>query len=182
MRNVFGAAVLCAGIMSGSAVAGTMAYQAEGAEPSGGVAIEIPYEGYKGPSVFEEVKFIMERGASVSHLGALDAGLYQLTLTDFVFPTAFNDLRVAISTATDLVSMFALTPGSGQLTSQLRLDGHDSYYLSVYGSTTPGAYALYGVELAQFIASPVPLPPSIVLLLAGLVGWGVSCIRKPMAG
>jgi len=164
-------------VMAGMVSTGGMSYApADSASPT------MPYDGYKGGSVFEEVKFVKDESGIVHDLGMLDSGWYQLTLTDFVLPKAFSELKVAVMTATSLVTMLDLSSGTNQAISFLELGGTESYYLSIFGKAQGSGYALYGVQLSQFMpASPVPVPASLVLMLSGLLTWGASIRRRKVA-
>ena len=177
MRNIVLGIVFAYCIGVGSAFATTVLYDADDAYQATYVS-EIPLDGKKGASVFERVDFINGTNGSVANLGALDQGWYQLTLTDFVLPTQFEDLRVAITTATQLVSMVKLDEGYNQSISYLHLDDNDSYYLSIYGQAGGNGYALYGVDLSHFVTSPVPVPASILLLFTGLMAWGATSLKR----
>ncbi|HVL00514.1 MAG TPA: hypothetical protein VM553_11920 [Dongiaceae bacterium] len=130
--------------------------------------------------VFEDVRFVAGNDGSVNKLGKLQSGTYQLSLTDFEFPAAFSELKVAVTTATQLVSVLSL--GDANSISQLiQLAANESYYLSVFASTSsPSVYGLYGVQLAQYSSVPVPVPASALLLLSGLMCMGFSAQRKRM--
>lgn len=171
MRKFFASVLLVAGI---AATASTQAATVDYVNPA-------PYEGVVGATLFEDVQFMQGSSGYVNKLGKVDAGWYQLTLTDFVFPTAFQDLRVAVTTATKVVSILDLKDGFNQAIGYLQLNDRDSYYLSVYGVTQSAGFALYGVQLAQFVASPVPLPASLVLLMSGLLAWGAAGMKRRTA-
>ena len=178
MRSFIVCVAIAFGIMSMPLSAAIAPFPAASTDdPMDSVAGE-PYEGYKGETIFEDVKFVMSSGAYVSNLGKVDAGVYQLTLTDFIFPNAFSDLRVAISTATTIVSLTTLKEGFNQAVQYIDLSASDSYYLSVYGSTETPGYALYGVELAHFEPAPVPVPASVYLLFSGIVAWGATSLKR----
>lgn len=171
MRNFIASALLVAGIATTATVqAATVDY----VNPA-------PYEGVVGATLFEDVQFMQGANGYVNKLGQVDAGWYQLTLTDFVFPAAFQDLRVAITTATKVVSIVDLQDGFNQAISYLQLNDRDSYYLSVYGVSGGAGFALYGVQLAEFVASPVPVPASLVLLMSGLLAWGAAGWKRRAA-
>lgn len=128
-------------------------------------------------TIFEDVRFMTGTEGNVSKLGKLAAGDYSLTLTDFEFPLAFDELKVALTTATRVVSVFSLNGEVRTLTDMVQLAAGESYYLSVFGTTrSPSAFGLYGVKLTQY--SPVPLPASALLLLSGLFAWGFSSLRQ----
>lgn len=128
-------------------------------------------------SIFEDVQFMTGTDGNVSKLGKLAAGNYSLTLTDFEFPVAFDELKVALTTATRVVSVLSLNGEVRTLTDMVQLAAGESYYLSVFGTTqSPSAFGLYGVKLAQY--SPVPVPASALLLLSGLFAWGFTSLRQ----
>lgn len=126
--------------------------------------------------VFEDVRFVSGSDGSVNKLGSLAAGSYQLTLTDFEFPVAFDELKVALTTATQVISILSLTD-TNSISQIIQLAANESYYLSVFASTSaPSVYGLYGVQLAQY--SPVPLPASALLLMSGLLCVGMASKRR----
>ncbi len=128
-------------------------------------------------TIFEDVQFMTGTDGNVSKLGRLAAGNYSLTLTDFEFPAAFDELKVALTTATRVVSVLSLNGEVRTLTDMVQLAAAESYYLSVFGTTqSPSAFGLYGVKLAQY--SPVPVPASALLLLSGLFAWGFTSLRQ----
>lgn len=178
MRNVLSGIVIVLGALANGANANTVNNSVLPAESTVYEVNARPFDGYKGATLFEDVDFVQGSAGVVNNLGPVDAGWYQLTLTDFVFPNAFEDLRVALTTATGVVSMLNLSDGYEQAANFIQLNDSDSYYLSIYGITTAGSYALYGVELSHFIASPVPLPASIFLLFTGLMAWGATSIKR----
>lgn len=128
-------------------------------------------------SVFDDVSFVEGRDLSVNNLGLLNQGSYLLTLTDFAFPTAFEDLKVALTTSSQVITLLSLDEGTRQAQSLFELETTDTYYLSVYGDMGNSDYlGLYGVNLSQL--SPVPLPASAWLLLSGIVAWGLSSTKR----
>lgn len=168
MRNLIASAFLMAGIAATTPVQAAIVDYVNPA----------PFEGVAGETLFEDVQFIQGADGTLNNLGKVDAGWYQLTLTDFIFPTAFQDLRVAITTATSVVSIVDLQDGFDQAISYLQLNDHDSYYLSVYGASQGAGFALYGVQLANYSVSSVPLPASLVLLVSGLLAWGATARKR----
>lgn len=131
-------------------------------------------------TLFEDVRLVAGTDGNVSKIGKVAAGEYQLTLTDFEFPVVFEELKVALTTATRVISIISLDNGITSLSEVVQLAANESYYLSVFGTTSsPSTYGLYGIKLAQY--SPVPLPASALLLMSGLFAWGLSSARKKQA-
>lgn len=134
----------------------------------------------QGETIFEDVRMMSGTDGNVSRIGKVAAGEYELTLTDFAFPVMFDELKVALTTATQVISIISLEGGITSWSDVVELAGNESYYLSVFGTTaSPSSYGLYGIKLAQY--SPVPLPASALLLLSGLFAWGVSSARRKRA-
>lgn len=119
--------------------------------------------------LYESVEFVNGTEANVTSLGGLMQGEYQLTLTDFVFPSAFEALGATISTATEVIDQVLLGDGQTQGILNFNIAGSDSYYLSVFGMAS-GDYnlGLYGIELQSVSVAAVPLPPAAFLMLFGL--------------
>lgn len=131
-------------------------------------------------TLFEDARLMGGTDGNVSKIGTVAAGAYQLTLTDFEFPVVFEELKVALTTATKVISIISLDGGLTTLSEVVQLAANESYYLAVFGTTSsPSTYGLYGVKLAQY--SPVPLPASALLLLSGLFAWGVSSAKRKRA-
>lgn len=131
--------------------------------------------------IFEDVRFMSGTDGMVNKIGTVDAGSYQITLTDFEFPVMFDELRLALTTATRVVSILDLDESVRSVSEMVQLSGNESYYLSVFGKTaSETTYGLFGVKLAQY--SPVPVPASAFLLMSGLFAWGVSSLRQRKAG
>lgn len=134
----------------------------------------------EGGVVYETVEFINGTEANVVSLNSLQLGEYSLTLTDFVFPNAFEALGVTITSATSMVDQLLLD-GETQASIDFTIDQVDSYYLSVFGVAT-GNYnlGLYGLELRNVSYSPIPLPTPALLMLLGL-GSIIAVKRKSIA-
>lgn len=128
-------------------------------------------------TLFEDVRLMSGSDGNVSKLGKVAAGEYELILTDFEFPQMFEELKVAVTTATRVVSVVTLNSDFRSMSDVFELAANECYYLSVFGTTASSStYGLYGVKLAQY--SPVPVPASALLLLSGLFAWGVSSARR----
>ncbi len=88
--------------------------------------------------------------------------VYKVTLTDFLFPAAFDFLGVAITTlATDKVAEL-LAPGMTTFNANFG----DTYVAHVLGDAAdpPGA-GLFGINITA-----VPIPPSLILLGSSVLG------------
>ena len=118
------------------------------------------------PVVYENVNMVMGSDGMVVELDGLNAGEYQLTLTDFVFPETFEYLGAVLTSATSKVETLILN-GQEQASVVFDIAIADSYYLSVYGKANAAVgVGLYGIELKNL--SVVPLPLSAALFLSGL--------------
>ena len=183
MRNIMISVAAMAGLFSVNASAVEISTADAGVVSVDGTAgnVELMSDGQIAlqglSSVFDDVSFVEGKDLSVNSLGLLNQGSYLLTLTDFAFPTAFDDLKVALTTSSQIITLLSLDEGARQAQSMFELNTADTYYLSVYGDVGNSDYlGLYGVNLSQL--SPVPLPASAWLLLSGLAAWGLSSTRR----
>jgi hypothetical protein len=119
-------------------------------------------------TVLEETGFIFGFGGeNYSFVADETPEVYQLTLTDFEFPAAFDFLGVAITTSTDKVAEL-LAPGITTFDVVLGT----TYFVNVLGNAAdpPGA-GLFGVEITA-----IPIPPSLILL--GTSVFGLILLRR----
>ena len=131
--------------------------------------------------VLAESGLIIGQGTDSYSFDASNAGTLSLTLTDFKWPTnSFTDLTLQIASASGILETLN---GSGQ--ASVQLSGPGTYYAYVTG--TAGASSL-GINMGAFgltgtLTSPVPLPTSISLLLAGGLAmlWSMRRRAKPQS-
>lgn len=178
MRKFIISSCLALSCVSVAAQASMVSLDSESAVTA--TAIQSGLELAQNETIYEDVRMMSGTDGNVSRIGKVAAGEYELTLTDFVFPVMFDELKVALTTATNIVSIISLESGITSWSEVVELAANESYYLSVFGTTaSPSSYGLYGIKLAQY--SPVPLPASALLLLSGLFAWGVSSAKRKRA-
>jgi hypothetical protein len=92
---------------------------------------------------------------------------YEVTLTDFGFPAAFEFLGVAITTSNVLAAML-LEPD----TKTFSLDPETTYLASVFGiAAEPLGTGLFNINVTA-----IPIPPSLILL--GTSVFGLILLRR----
>jgi hypothetical protein len=113
--------------------------------------------------VLEDTGFIFGYGGETySFVADQTPLLYNVTLTDLEFPGAFDILGVAITTATDSV-VELLAPGSKTFS----VDFETTYFANVLGLAADDLGAgLFGIKITA-----VPIPPTLILLGTGLIGF-----------
>jgi hypothetical protein len=104
-------------------------------------------------------------------------GVLTVDLDDLTWPTQLSDLTF---TATSSSSVIGQLNGAGQASFDLTSGG--TIYAYVTGeATNPTSGPAYGVGLYSlavgFTPAPVPLPASVALLLAALLGLGLLQLR-----
>lgn len=122
--------------------------------------------------VYEDVDFLSTSPSSpigfatkVSSFNIDAAGIYEVTLADFVFPEAFDSISLAISTFIGPETVGSI---DGEGTFTFFASGAGKYYASLFAD--PGdtfGVGLYGVQVSS-LAAPVPLPPGIILMLSAI--------------
>ncbi len=122
-------------------------------------------------AVYENVELVSGNNflTDVFYIGA--AGTYLATLTDLVFPTPLGELGMSVATPTRQLGM---TLGAGSFLFDAQ---PGDYYLSLFANTN-NRYSLgqYGVSITPAnSASPVPLPPAVLLFASGLL----ALVRLP---
>jgi hypothetical protein len=103
---------------------------------------------------------------------APSGGTLEIQLTDFVWPTALQDLTLSITSATNTLDTL-LGPGHTSMT----LDAGGTYYAHIMGHAggqwNMGAFGLLATFSQQ--VAPVPLPAGATLLVGGVLAmlWSV---------
>lgn len=97
----------------------------------------------------------------------LTSDVYEVTLTDFEFPVAFEFLGVAITTS-DVMAAQLLAPGTTTFSVELGT----TYLVNVLGITAdpPGA-GLFNINIKA-----IPIPPGLILL--GTSVFGLILLRR----
>ena len=119
-------------------------------------------------TVLEETGFIFGfSGENYSFVADQKQLVYEVTLTDFEFPAAFDFLGVAITTSSVKVAEL-LTQGTITFEAELGT----TYFANVLGNASefPGA-GLFGITIKA-----VPIPPSFILL--GSCALGLVLLRR----
>lgn len=119
-------------------------------------------QGATATTILEETGFLFGfSGETFTFVADETPLVYEVTLTDFEFPSAFDVLAVAITTSTEMVAEL-LAPGMTTFTAELGT----TYFANVLGSADDSSGAgLFGLEI-----STVPNPPTLLLFASGLVG------------
>jgi hypothetical protein len=126
--------------------------------------------------ILEETGLFVGQTSAQYSLNVSSAGTLSLNLIDYAWPSPLSDLTLQIASPTQILGQM-----SGAGIDSLALSGPGTYYAYVTGSATGsldlGAYGL----IADFQATPVPLPASISLLLGGIAATLWSMRRKGRA-
>lgn len=120
--------------------------------------------------VYEDVGFIRDVGYESDSFTVPSDGSYRVTLTDFKFPSNFEQLNLSISTFNTEINSVS---GSGWFDFEAK--SGITYYANVYGvAGGPLDLGLYGVGVESLSApvSHVPLPASLLLMSSALVVLG----------
>jgi hypothetical protein len=119
-------------------------------------------------TVLEETGFIFGfSGETFSFVADETPLVYEVILTDFEFPAAFDLLGVAITTSTDNVAQL-LAPGTTTFTAEFG----KTYFANVLGNAADSAGAgLFGIQVAS-----IPEPGTALLLASGVVA--LAALRR----
>lgn len=110
--------------------------------------------------VFEDVQFIEGTQGLVTAIDIAAPGNYIARLTDFAFPSAFDELALTIVTSS---ASFGSVTGAGEFGFTVTDPGQ--YFAVVFGVAGGiGELGLFGLEIVQVVPLPAP-----VLLLASAV-------------
>ena len=127
-------------------------------------AIAISYSANAAKVVYEDVGFVKGTEESSTQFSITQAGTYEATLIDFVFPATFDLLSFQL-TAGSPSELFEVNrlENAGKFTFEATAGTYYANLLSVAG----GAHeiGLYGLQISQ-LSSVVPLPPAILLFLS----------------
>lgn len=116
--------------------------------------------------VFENVEFIEGTQGLVSAFEIAAPGNYIARLTDFEFPTAFDELALTVVTSS---ASFGSVSGSGEFAFEVTAPGQ--FFAVVFGVAGGlGQLGLFGVEIVQV----VPLPAPLVLFMSALATLAVQ--------
>jgi hypothetical protein len=120
--------------------------------------------------VYEDVGFIRGVGYESDSFTVASDGSYRVTLTDFSFPSEFDQLSLSITTYKSEINFIE---GAGWF--DFEASSGITYYANVYGvAGGPLDLGLYGVGVEALSApvSHVPLPASLLLMSSALVVLG----------
>ena len=129
--------------------------------------------------VLDDVQLITGSSTVATEFSITAEGTYTVTLTDLMFPDPFQELALAITSATTTFGTLT-APGSMDLV----LDGPTKLFALVFG--VPNAHTgvgLYGVRIVLADnggggGNPVPLPAAIWLFASALFGTFLRRIRS----
>lgn len=111
-------------------------------------------------SVFENVEFIEGTRGIVSAFDIATPGNYIARLTDFEFPTAFDELALTVVTSSASVGR---VDGAGEFA--FRVDTPGQFFAVVFGvAGGVGDLGLFGVEVVRV----VPVPAAFVLFASAI--------------
>lgn len=117
-------------------------------------------------TVFENVQFIEGTQGVVAAFDIAAPGNYIARLTDFEFPTVFDELALTVVTSS---ASFGTVSGTGEFAFDVTDPGQ--YFAVIFGVAGGiGELGLFGIEIVQV----VPLPAPLVLFasaLGSLLWW-----------
>lgn len=103
--------------------------------------------------VFEDVQFIEGTQGIVTAFDISTPGNYIARLTDFAFPSAFDELALTVVTSS---ASFGSVTGAGEFAFSVTDPGQ--YFAVVFGVAGGlGDIGLFGIEIAQVVPVPAPL-------------------------
>lgn len=120
--------------------------------------------------VYEDVGFIRGVGFESDSFTVASDGDYRVTLTDFSFPSTFEELSLSITTYNSTITSIT---GAGWFDFEAK--SGTTYYANVFGlAGGPLDLGLYGIGVESLSApvSSVPLPAPLLLLSSALVVLG----------
>ena len=122
--------------------------------------------------VFEDVQFIEGTQGIVTAIDIAAPGNYIARLTDFAFPSAFDELALTIVTSS---ASFGSVTGAGEFGFTVTDPGQ--YFAVVFGVAGGiGELGLFGLEIVQVVPLPAP-----ALLLASAVSMLMLQRRRGVA-
>lgn len=125
---------------------------------------------------YEGIGDVRDMEIDVIQLGMLEAGTYELTVTDIQLQAPLTNLEYVFGTATGVLDRYTMGPDyEAQSTRVIDITAPGSYFLSVF-AVAGGDYQMgsYGVSLLNTSVAgmddvaPVPLPLPAFLFLSGL--------------
>lgn len=120
--------------------------------------------------VYEDVGFIRGVGFESDSFTVASDGNYRVTLTDFSFPSTFDELSLSITTFNSTINSIT---GAGWFDFEAK--SGTTYYANVFGlAGGPLDLGLYGIGVESLSApvSHVPVPASLLLMSSALVALG----------
>jgi hypothetical protein len=118
--------------------------------------------------VYQKVRYIQESRIISGKFNVNEdgLGLYKLSLIDYVFPVAFDDLKVLITYGIDEIARYD-SPG----VYYFNVSNPGKYLVNLWGDTNDKIkLGLMGIEIRQVAEMiPTPLPGALVLLASGML-------------
>ncbi len=124
-----------------------------------GVLILMFASGVQAATVLDNVAFISGTETQMTEFEIMDSGLFQATLTDLEFLSAFDVLALAITTGPDVVGTVV---GSGMFTFAADAGTYVANVFGIAGGVSD--LSLYRVQVAA-----VPIPATALLFSSGLI-------------
>lgn len=125
---------------------------------------------------YEKVQFVSCDLTSINKFVVNEAGTYELTITDMVFPEPLTMLGATVTTATDSLTKII---GSGTALFDMQVG---TYYLSYFAqSSAPQELGLFGLTLRMNdggTPSPVPAPAALWMFGSGLIALAGMVRRR----
>ncbi|MDX1696969.1 MAG: VPLPA-CTERM sorting domain-containing protein [Thiohalobacterales bacterium] len=118
--------------------------------------------------LLEDFQVVTEKTVSTTWFDVEQAGIYEVELIDFEFPSPFDILALGIVQG---VEPLGIGFGTGSFTFNVSTPG----MLKAHLAAVPG---VGGMGTCAFQIKAIPLPPAAMLLLSGLIGL-VLVARRP---